>query len=78
MIELLTLSCAEIERITGYQRAADQLRELHRQGFHRARRARVTGDIILERTHYTAVCSGGQQANAPRVRMPMVRQLRTA
>ncbi len=59
------LSSAEIERIAGgYKRPGDQLRELHRQGFHRARIGRVTGQVILERPHYDAVCAGavaGQQ-----------------
>lgn len=34
-----------------------QLRELHRQGFWRARLGR-NGKVILERAHYEAVCAG--------------------
>lgn len=78
MSDPLILTELEIRRLTGYKRPADQLRELHRQGFHRARIAMVTRDVILERAHYTAVCSGGQKANTPKVRMPMVRQARAA
>jgi hypothetical protein len=54
-----------IQRITGYKRPADQLRELRRQGFWRARRARVTGEVILERPHYDAVAAGLQPSAAP-------------
>lgn len=42
----------------GYSQPAKQLQELHRQGFWRARRSRLTGAIILERAHYEAVCRG--------------------
>ena len=35
---------------------ADQLQELHKQGFYRARRGPVIGNIILERVHCEAVC----------------------
>lgn len=68
-----TLSAAEVERITGYKRAADQLPELHRQGFYRARRSPTTGRIILERAHYDAVCAGARPANEPKVRAPQLR-----
>ncbi len=74
----LVLTDDEIRRITGYQRGADQLRELHRQGFYRARRARATGDIIVERDHYLAVCSGGPRAPEPKVHRPTVRPARIA
>lgn len=53
-----TLTESELMAITGYQRPACQLRELQRQGFWRARRSRITGKVILERTHYDAVCRG--------------------
>lgn len=53
----ITLSTAEIERMTGYKRPADQLEELKRQGFYRARRSPAGGQIILERAHYAAVKS---------------------
>ncbi|WP_454909262.1 hypothetical protein [Variovorax gossypii] len=48
--------------------------ELLRQGFYRARRSPVDGYVILERTHYDAICSGGgKAANDPTVRQPKVR-----
>lgn len=67
------LTAAELERITGYRRPADQLAELHRQGFYRARRAPVTAHVILERAHYEAVCAGTRPANTPKVRTPQLR-----
>lgn len=68
------LPAEEIQRITGYKRPADQLRELKLQGFYRARLAKVTGEVILERPHYDAVASGlGQAANRPQVRTPQLR-----
>lgn len=58
-MEDILLSAAEIQLVTGgYLRPGDQLRELHRQGFYRARRSRITGRIVLERAHYAAVCAG--------------------
>ena len=55
----LLLSAAEIKRVAGgYTQPTKQLEELLRQGFWRARRARVTGEVILERAHYEAVCVG--------------------
>lgn len=68
-----TLSNQEIEQVTGYKRPNDQLPELLRQGFYRARRSPTTGHIILERVHYDAVCAGARQANEPRVRVPQLR-----
>lgn len=68
-----TLEPNEVTQITGYKRPADQLSELHRQGFYRARRSPTTGNIILEREHYTAVCAGARPANEPRVRVPQLR-----
>jgi hypothetical protein len=72
----LLLSEAEIVRLTTYTRPAEQLVELHRQGFHRARRNRL-GQVVLERAHYDAVCrSVGAAANdeptgpRPKVRSP--------
>lgn len=47
----LLLSRAELVALTGYRQPAAQLAELHRQGFHRARRASVDGAVILERAH---------------------------
>jgi hypothetical protein len=69
-----SLPAEAIERLTGYKRPADQIRELHRQGFWRARRAKVTGEVVLERPHYDAVASGmervTQQPRRPTVRSP--------
>jgi hypothetical protein len=74
----ITLSEEELLQITGYKRAADQLPELHRQGFFRARRSTTTGDVILERAHYDAVCAGQVAQKEPTVRAPNVRKLRAA
>ena len=64
------LEPAELVRLTGYKRPADQLVELHRQGFYRARRSPSDGTVILERPHYDAVCSGAAKpADEPRVRL---------
>lgn len=54
----LTLSPDELYKLTGCVQQAAQLRELHRQGFWRARRLPTSGDVVLERAHYEAVCSG--------------------
>jgi hypothetical protein len=59
-----TLSPAEVQAIAGgYKRPADQLRALREQGFYRARIGKITGQVILERPHYDAVCAGGGQAS---------------
>lgn len=61
----ITLSPAEIQEIAGgYKRPRDQLRALRDQGFYRARIGKVTGQVILERPHYDAVCAGAVQAGA--------------
>lgn len=67
--ERITLTEQEIRELTGYKRAADQLAELKRQGFWRARR-NVLGAVVLEREHYLAVCSGQdrQPTNQPKLR----------
>lgn len=64
----LLLTADELEALTGYRRAADQLRELLRQGFHRARRNRL-GDVVLERAHYDAVVRGEAAPARPKVRL---------
>lgn len=70
----ITLSAEELIALTGYRRPAEQLVELHRQGFYRARRAPATGAIILERAHYDAICGGARQATSgPRLRTPELR-----
>lgn len=73
----ITLSDDELESITGYKRPADQLEELRRQGFHRARRSTTTSNIILERAHYDAVCAAGARVEkGPQLRNPFERKLR--
>ena len=71
------LSPAEVvDASGGYKRPAEQLRELHRRGFYRAYRSKVTGEVILERPHYDAVASGqvsGQPAHRSQVRQPKLR-----
>lgn len=69
------LPAEEIERMTGYssKRPGLQLAELHRLGFWRARRAKVTGQVILERPHYDQVSRGlpaasGQAPHTPKLR----------
>lgn len=74
----LILAEEEIQALTGYKRAKDQIPELHRQGFYRARQSRCTGTVILERAHYEAVSSGRIAANESRVKEPTVRRLRAA
>jgi hypothetical protein len=71
----VTLSADEVRQITGYRRGAEQLAELHRQGYWRARRSPITGAVIVERAHYDAVCSGADVK--PRKSYPVPR-LRTA
>ena len=53
----ITLSADELHALTGYVRPGQQLMELLRQGFFRARRSH-RGEVILERVHYEAVCRG--------------------
>ncbi len=65
----LVLSPAELRALTGYARPGDQVDELQRQGFTRARRAR-DGSVILERAHYEAVCRGQVATARPKVRAP--------
>ncbi len=74
----LILSDAELQSLTGYKRANEQIPELQRQGFFRARQSKATGAVILERAHYEAVCTGRIAANESRAKEPMVRRLRAA
>lgn len=70
----LVLTADELFELTGYKRPGDQVAELLRQGFTRARRSPTTGDAILERAHYEAVCAGRRAAQErPRVRPPKLR-----
>jgi hypothetical protein len=72
----LLLEPDELERLSGYSRLRPslQLASLHRQGFYRARRGEVTGEVILTRAHVEAVESGQVKAppdaarNAPKLR----------
>lgn len=74
----ILLSDAELVALTGYQRQAEQLAELHRQGFSRARRDRI-GRVVLERAHYEAVCAGQRTpVDRPKVRPPKLRGLTAA
>lgn len=75
--QMLTAACLvpadQIEQITGYRQAAKQVAELQRQGFWRARR-NVMGVVVLERSHYDAVCAGQDKAPpAPKLRAPTLR-----
>lgn len=67
----VVLSAHEIEELTGYRRAGDQLTELKAQGFHRARR-NAAGHVVLERPHFEAVCRGihgaAAEGEVPRLR----------
>jgi hypothetical protein len=71
----VVLTHEELVALTGYRRPAEQLQELHRHGFMRARRSQVTGAVILERAHYLAVCAGQQAPERPRVHKPQLRQV---
>lgn len=64
----LVLTAPELEELTRYKRPGEQLAELQRRGFHRARKAR-DGSVVLERAHFEAVCAGAVLATRePRVR----------
>ncbi len=67
----IILTKDELCAITGYRRPADQLAELHRQGYWRARRSPL-GSVICERAHYQAVNAGAAPASEPRVRKPQL------
>lgn len=67
MSESIVLTPDELMTLTGYKMAARQLVELHRAGFHRARIG-MAGKVILERSHYQAICAGQQQREKPRMR----------
>lgn len=71
----IVVLAAELQALTGYKRPSDQLRELHRLGFYRARLGKVTRQVILERAHYDAVCAGGGSA-ANEEHRPAVRPIR--
>ncbi len=56
----IVLSEAEIEALTGYERATVQLNTLHSRGFTRAWINRH-GKVVLERGHYEAVIAGSER-----------------
>jgi Domain of unknown function (DUF4224) len=66
----IVLTEAELIALTGYKQRGPQLKELHRQGFHRARLGRL-GGLILERAHYEAVCGGHEERARPKVKPPI-------
>ena len=68
----IILDADELERVTGYKTPKRQEKELHRQGFYRARIS-ATGNVILERAHYDAVCAGEKSPKEPIVRNPFLR-----
>ena len=71
----LTLTREEIEELTGYMWPSKQLDELRQQGFFRARIGRA-GNVLLERTHYNAVCAGSaSKTERPQVRAPQLRRV---
>ena len=77
--ENVTLSPEELEQITGYATPLKQLNVLHKRGFVRAYRAR-TGQIVLERHHYFAVCRGEfaqppQSFNMPSVNLDFLKRV---
>lgn len=47
----------ELAALTGYEQATKQLNVLKERGFYRAYINR-TGNLVLERAHYLAVCQG--------------------
>lgn len=73
----ITLNSDELAGVTGYRTQKRQLAELHRQGFYRARIS-ATGNVILERAHYDAVCAGVKPLKEPTVRNPFTPKLRLA
>lgn len=73
----IILTSDELEGVSGYRSSKRQLAELHRQGFYRARIS-ATGNVILERAHYDAVCAGEKPAKEPKVRNPFTPNMRLA
>lgn len=74
----IILTADELADVTGYRTPKRQLAEMHRQGFYRARISATTGNVILERAHYDAVCAGAKPAKEPIVRNPFTPKLRLA
>lgn len=57
------LSAKTLFRITGYKQPARQLKAMKDQGFFRARLDRFN-QVVVESTHYEAVCAGQTRAPA--------------
>lgn len=55
----------------GLKQPSRQLAELHRLGYWRARRAAITGRVVLERAHYESVCEAPKRT--PNVKPPQLR-----
>ena len=74
---LTILSSEELVAITGYKRPSDQLQELRKQGFYRARPNPAAGGVIVERAHYLMVCGAdaAQLAKLYGISEPKVREL---
>jgi len=53
---MITLQPDELEHLTGFKQATQQLNVLQRRGFNRAFIGRR--GLVLERAHYEAVCRG--------------------
>jgi hypothetical protein len=74
---MLILTPEELVTLTGYRQPSRQLAELHRMGFHRARRNGL-GAVVLERPHYDAVSAGSLGAAAKLERPPVLPLKRAA
>jgi len=75
----IILTTDEVKALAGgYKRPCDQLAELHRRGFHRARISKLTNEVVLERAHYHAVSAGMQpeaEAAGPMLRSKRLRMV---
>lgn len=59
----MILTPEEVRALSGgYSQPSRQLKELHALGYWRARRSKITGEVIVERDHVAAVSAG---ATAP-------------
>lgn len=79
MSDLPVFTRTELEAICGgYKRPADQLRELHRQGFFRAWISKRTRQVVLERAHFDAVRAGAVASRPVPFTLPPMRRRTTA
>lgn len=67
----IVLTTDELLQLTGYRRPSEQLKELHRQGFYRARIG--PQGVVLERAHFDAVCRGINEPQRPKVKVPQLK-----